>query len=213
MSEIEVLEVSARAESGKLRNRRLRQGGQLPAVLYGHGEDPVSLAISTDKLEASLRHGAQVVELKGAAKGQAMLHDIQWDTFQQYVLHVDLLRVDASDRVTVSVPLQLHGIAPGESEGGLVDIVHREIEVETSPTAIPDHLELNVNDLHLGDGLKVSDLEGLPEGANVVLDPETMLVHCIAKPVAVEEEEVGEAAAAEPEVIGEKKEEAEESGD
>lgn len=213
MSEIEVLEVSARKESGKLRNRRLRLAGHLPAVLYGHGEDPVNLAIPTDKLEASLRHGSQVVELKGAAKGQAMLHDIQWDTFQQHVLHVDLLRVDASDRVTVSVPLQLHGIAPGESEGGLVDVVYREIEIETSPTAIPDHLEVNVNDLHLGGELKVSDLVGVPAEAKVLLDADVMVVHCIEKPVEVDEDEVAEAGAAEPEVIGEKKDDQEESGD
>ena len=212
MSDIEVLEVAARSEVGKLRNRRLRLAGQLPAVLYGHGEDPVNLAIPTDKLEASLRHGSQVVELKGAADGQAMLHDIQWDTFQQHVLHVDLLRVDASDRVTVMVPLELRGIAPGESEGGLVDVIHRELELETSPTAIPDHLELNVNDLHLGGELKVSDLEGVPADAKLTLELETMLVHCIEKPVVEEEEEV-EAAAAEPEVIGEKKDEEEGSGD
>ena len=213
MSDIEVLEVSARSESGKLRNRRLRLAGNLPAVLYGHGEDPVSLAIPTDKLEASLRQGSQVVELKGAAKGQAMLHDIQWDTFQQHVLHVDLLRVDASDRVTVTIPLQMRGIAPGESEGGLVEAVRREIEIETSPTAIPDLLEVNVNDLHLGGELKVSDLEGLPAEAKVLLDPDTMIVHCIEKPVEAEEEEVAEAGAAEPEVIGEKKDEQGESGD
>ena len=212
MSDIEVLEVEARQEVGKLRNRRLRLAGQLPAILYGHGEDPVNLAIPTDKLEATVRHGTHVVELKGAAKGQALLHDIQWDTFQQHVLHVDLLRVDASDRVTVAVPLQLHGIAPGESEGGLVEVLHREIEIETSPTAIPDHLEVNVNDLHLGGGLKVSDLQGVPEGAKVILGSDATLVQCIEKPVAAEEEEA-EVAAAEPEVIGEKKEEEGESED
>lgn len=212
MSDIDVLEVAPRPESGKLRNRRLRACGQLPAVLYGHGEDPVSLAIPTEKLEASLRHGAHVVELQGAAKGQALLHDIQWDTFQQHILHVDLLRVDDSDRVTVAIPLELRGIAPGESEGGLVEVMHREIEIETSPTEIPDHVEVNVNDLHLGGELKVSDLEGLPEGAKLTLELSVTVVHCIDRPV-VEEEEEAEAIAAEPEVIGEKKDEDTEGGD
>ena len=211
MSEIEVLDVSLRKESGKLRNRRLRASGKLPAILYGHGEDSVSLAVLTDQLETSLRHGSQVVELKGDAKGQALLQDIQWDTFQQHVLHVDLLRVDASDRVTVEVPLKLHGIAPGESEGGTVELLHRSVEIETSPSNIPDHLEVNVNDLHVGGSLKVSDLVGLPEGAAAVLAAETTLVQCVEK-IVVEEEEEAEGAVAEPEVIGAKKDE-EESGD
>lgn len=195
------LQVALRKESGKLRNRRLRQSGQLPAVLYGHGEESVSLAVSADQLEASLRHGAHVVDLQGDAKGQALLQDIQWDTFQQHILHVDLLRVDASDRVTVEIPLVLHGIAPGESEGGVVETLFHEIEIETSPSQIPEHLEVNINELHLGDSLKVSDLQGLPSGAKAMLDDDTTLVQCVEKTIVPDEDEVAEGGA-EPEVIG-----------
>ena len=207
----EVLEVTPREECGKLRNRRLRQTGKLPAVLYGHGEDSVNLAVPTDQLEAALRHGSQVVELQGGAKGQALVQDIQWDVFQQHVLHVDLLRVDASDRVTVEVPLVLHGVAPGESEGGVVEIIHRTVEIESSPAAIPDHLEVNVNDLHVGGSLKVSDLMDLPAEAKAVLDAETTLVQCVEKAVVSDDDESADAGSVEPEVIGRKEEEGDES--
>ncbi len=211
------LEVAVRKESGKLRNRRMRLAGKLPAVLYGHGEETLSLSISAEQLESSLRHGAQVVDLKGDAKGQALLQDIQWDTFQQHILHVDLLRVDASDRVTVEIPLNLHGIAPGESEGGVVETLFHEIEIETSPSQIPEHLEVNINELHLGDALKVSDIEGLPSSAKVLLESDTTVVQCVEKTVEPEEDEVAEGGI-EPEVIGKDGEESggedeEKSGD
>ena len=97
----DVLQVEDRKLVGKQNNRRLRGSGKLPAVLYGHGKETVSLSVPEDQLKATLRHGAQVVQLQGAASGQALLQEVQWDTFQQYVLHVDLMRVDETDRVQV----------------------------------------------------------------------------------------------------------------
>ncbi len=205
----EVLEVAARQQCGKLNNRRLRHGGQLPAILYGHGKESVSLSISADQLKTSLRHGAKVVELQGAEKGQALLQDIQWDTFQQYVLHVDLLRVDAKDRVKITVPVVLRGEAPGTHEGGVVEQVVRQIEIETSPANIPENLVANVNDLHLGDSLVASGLEGMPSGATVVGDADAMVAHCIRPTVMSDEEEVAAEGGHEPEVIGRKEGEAE----
>ncbi|MCA9230239.1 MAG: 50S ribosomal protein L25 [Planctomycetales bacterium] len=207
----EVLEVAVREQHGKLRNRRLRIGGKLPAVLYGHGEKPVSLSISSDQLSASLRHGAKVVELKGAAKGQALLQAIQWDTFHQHVLHVDLLRVDAKDRVTIEVEVVLRGEAPGTREGGLLEHLLHQVEIETSPNSIPENLVANVNDLHLGDAVKVSDLEGLPAGATYVGDADQPVAQCIEQTAPEEEEAAAEGLAVEPELIGKKEDEEEAS--
>jgi large subunit ribosomal protein L25 len=195
---------------GKLNNGRLRREGILPAVLYGHGKEPISLTVNADSLKATMRHGAKVVELKGAADGQALLHEIQWDTFQQHILHVDLLRVDAKDRVTIEVDLLLRGEAPGEHEGGVVEHLVHHMEIETDPGHIPDHLHVSINHLHLGGALKIKDIIDLPEGAKVIGDPEMVLVHCV-EPVEAPDEEVAEGA--EPEVIGRKagdEEEAEE---
>jgi len=209
----EALEVAAREQRGKLRNRRLRASGRLPAILYGHGEESVSLSICSDQLRASLRHGAKVVQLAGAVKCQALLKDIQWDTFQQQVLHVDLLRVDEKDRVKIEVPIFLRGEAPGTHEGGVIEHLLHHIEIETSPANIPEQLQANVNELHLGDSLAASQLSGLPEGATFVGSADTegvdmVVVQCVEPTVVPTDEEMAaESASVEPEIIGQKKDE------
>lgn len=203
----DVLEVSPREAIGKLNSRRLRAEGIVPAILYGHGEASVALQMPAGPLRASLRHGAHVVELKGAAKGQALLQEIQWDTFQQHILHVDLLRVDAKERIKVEVPVEIRGSAPGENEGGVVDLLVHSIEIETSAASVPDVLHISVNDLHLGGTLKAADIEDMPEGGTVVGDENATLVQCTEPKAVVDEDEAEGASGAEPEVIGQKSEE------
>jgi len=198
----DMLEVETRDSFGKSNNRRLRRSGHLPAVLYGHGKKPVSLTVPTEQLSFSLRHGAKVVKLKGAAKCQALLQDVQWDTFQQHVLHVDFLRVEAKDRIKIEVPLVVRGEAPGQHEGGVVELLMRNIEIETSPANIPEQLQVNVNQLHIGDSMKAADVEGLPEGASILCELSATVVQCV-QPTVIEEEEAT-VEAVEPEVIGQK---------
>jgi large subunit ribosomal protein L25 len=206
----ELLHVENRQSIGKRNNRRLRRAGRLPAVLYGHGEEAVSLTLAADELEASLRHGAKVVDLDGAASGKALLQDVQWDTFFQHVLHVDLLRVRAGEKVKVDVPIELRGEAPGSREGGLIEQMVHSLEIEVALDVIPDKLHLNINHLEVGGQLTAADIEDLPPGARILDDPDTMIVHCV-QPVAEEEAAAAEeAGAAEPEVIGKGKEEDEE---
>jgi large subunit ribosomal protein L25 len=187
---------------------RLRRDGKLPAVLYGHGEDCVSLSLAADQFEASLRHGVKVVDLDGAATGKALLQDIQWDTFFQHVLHVDLLRVRAGEKVTVEVPIELRGEAPGSRDGGVIEQMLHSIEIEVELDAIPEKLHVSINKLEVGGELKISDIIDMPAGAKVLSEEDTMIVHCVM-PMAEEEEEA-EGAVAEPEVIGKGKEEDEE---
>ena len=204
----EVLEVKKRDLVGKLNNSRLRRSGKLPAVLYGHGKECLSLEVSAEALKTSLRHGAKLVELKGAANGQALLQEIQWDTFQQHVLHVDLLRVEAQDRVKVNVDLLLKGEAPGEHEGGVVEHLVHFLEIETDPGHIPDHLHVSINQLHLGGELKIADIFDLPAGAIVSGEQDMVLVQCVEPTVQPEEDELA-VSGAEPEVIGQKDEDEE----
>jgi len=209
----ELLHVADRKTHGKRNNLRLRRSGRLPAVLYGHGEPCVSLSLEADELEASLRHGAKVVDLDGAAAGKALLQDVQWDTFFQHVLHVDLLRVRAGEKVTIEVPIELRGEAPGSREGGVIEQMLHSLEIEVELDAIPDKLHVNINRLDVGGELTVSDIEDLPPGANVLTDADELVVHCVMRAVEEEVEAAAEAAAvaavAEPEVIGKAKEEEE----
>jgi large subunit ribosomal protein L25 len=205
----DILEVERRTQTGKRRNWRMRCEGKLPGIIYGHGEEPLMVTIPADQLRATIRHGHKVVELAGAASGQALLQDVQWDTFQQHLVHVDLLRVDANERVTVEVPLLLKGEAPGEKEGGIVAHVLHYVEIETSPVSIPENLHININHLQLHGSLTVGDIYDLPAGATLVTDAKTVAVNC-EEPAAEPEEEV-EVAGAEPEVIGRKAGEEEEA--
>jgi large subunit ribosomal protein L25 len=207
----ELLHVEKRESLGKRNNRRLRRGGRLPAILYGHGEEPVSLALSADRLEASIRHGAKVVDLDGAATGKALLQDVQWDTFFQNVLHVDLLRVRAGEKVKVDVPVELRGEAPGSRNGGVIEQVVHSLEIEVPLDVIPDKLHLNINQLEIGGHLTAHDIIDLPEGAKILDDLDIMIIHCVQPATEEEVEAAEEAGAAEPEVIGKGKEDEEEA--
>jgi large subunit ribosomal protein L25 len=205
-----LLNVERRKQFGKRNNRRMRDGGRLPAVLYGHGEEVVSLSLSADELESNVRHGAKVVELSGAASGKALLQDVQWDTFFHYVLHVDLLRVRAGEKVTVEVPIELRGESPGANEGGVVEQLIHSIEIEVPLDLVPEKLHVSVKNLQVGGSLLIKDIIDLPAGATVSVDPDEVVVHC-ELPAAEEEAETEEAAGgAEPEVISKGKDEEEE---
>jgi large subunit ribosomal protein L25 len=205
----DLLHVDERKSRGKRNNLRLRRHGRLPAVLYGHGEAPVSLELAADELEASLRHGAKVLDLEGAATGKALLHEVQWDTFFQHVLHVDLLRVMAGEKVTIDVPVELRGEAPGVLNGGIIEQILHSVEIEVPLDVVPEKLHLNINRLEIGGELAIKDIIDLPPGATVLADADETIVHCIM-PAADEAEEAAEAATAEPEVISKGKEEDEE---
>jgi large subunit ribosomal protein L25 len=204
----EVLKVEPRETRGKRNARRMRQKGQLPGILYGHHQEAVSLTMSVAELSRALRHGSKLVELRGAVNESAIIRELQWDTFGQDVLHVDLVRVDADERLTVEVPLETRGVAPGTKENGVVELLLHAIEIETTARAIPEKLHLNINEVQVGDTLTAADIEDLPAGAKVLVDPETPLLHCVEAVVEVEGE--AEEGGAEPEVIGR---EAEEEGE
>lgn len=209
----EVLHVKERESLGKLNNKRLRAAGAIPAVLYGHGAKNINLAIPHEEFEAAMRHGAKVVDLAGAAKDSALISDIQWDTFGQEALHVDLIRVSKDQRIEVTVPIEVRGVAPGVSEGGTLQVALHELQIECPAASIPEKLEANVGELGVGDSLAASAVE-LPENVTLVTDAEATVVQCIEVVETEEEEESVEAAAtAEPEVIGKPAEEGEEASE
>lgn len=202
----EVLEVKSRDKVGKRNNRRLRASGSTPAVLYGHGTDPVSMTIPTDQLQAVLRHGSHVVDLTGGLKEKALIREIQYDVFGIDILHVDFTRVSADERVQITLAVTLRGMAPGAREGGVVQQVVHEVEVECKAVSIPELLELNINELNLNESLLASDIE-IPGDVSLITPADTVMVQCNEPVEELPEEEEGAEAGAEPEVIGEKEEE------
>jgi large subunit ribosomal protein L25 len=194
------VEVKVRKETGTRASRKLRREGLVPAVLYGHGEKCVDLVATREAVQAAVRHGSRIVELKGAVKTGALIRELQWDTFGVEPIHVDFLRVSATDRIKVKVPVELKGECPGQRAGGVVNIILHEVELECRADAVPEKIHVAVGKLALGGTIKVHDLE-LPAGAKALADADDAVVTCT---VLVEKGEEAATGGAEPELIGRK---------
>jgi large subunit ribosomal protein L25 len=203
---------TAREGTGKGAARTLRRQGQVPAVIYGHGREPLSLALNArdlDKLLGHIQAESTVIDITvGGQTAKTLIREIQRHPIKRQILHVDFQALVAGEKVTVNIPIVLTGIPEGvRLEGGVLDQTLRELEIEVDPANIPDHLELDVSNMVIGDSLHISDIK-LPEGVEVLDDPE-MSVAVLAAPRAVIEETVApeaaegaEGAVGEPEVIG-----------
>ena len=204
------LAVETRDTQGKHNNRRLRLAGRIPGILYGHGLENVSLAVPADALTAAIRHGSRLVSLTGAVSESAFIRDLQWDTYGTHIIHVDFTRISEHEIVDVRVPVELRGEAPGVREGGVVVQHIHEVEIACPASVIPEKLAVNINHLMLNGSIALGSL-GLPEGAKILAaDMEAVVVECIV-PVELPEEGAAEAVPGEPEVIGAKEKEGEES--
>jgi large subunit ribosomal protein L25 len=177
--------------------------------LYGHGLENVSLSVDTEAITTAIRHGSRLVSLTGAVSESAFIRALQWDTLGTHIVHVDFTRISEHEIVEVNVPVELRGEAPGVREGGVVVQLIHEVHLACPASVIPERLHVNINHLKLTETIKLTALE-LPEGAKVLAaDLEAIVVQCNI-PVELPEEGAGEGVA-EPEVIGAKEKEGEES--
>ena len=198
----DTVEVSLRKVKGSRESKRLRNQGLVPAVLYGHGEKCVDLSATREAVKAAVRHGSRVVNLTGAVKTSALVRELQWDTYGVEPIHIDFLRVSASDRIRVKVPVHLKGECPGQRAGGLVNLVLHEVDLECTADHVPEFVYANVGHLELGHTIKVKDLE-LLHGAKPGADPDETVVTCML-PGKKSEEVATPTGGVEPEVIGRK---------
>ena len=200
----ETLEVKSREELGTLASNRLRQTGYIPANLYGHGEPNVNLAVRADAIHAIINHGGKLLSLTGDINDTALLREVQWDAFGIDVLHVDLTRVTQTELVEVSLPVELHGQAPGLSEGGQLSVENHELTIRCPASSIPEHLLVSVAKLHMGQAIHASDVK-LPDGASMVTSATEVVVQ-VVKPAGMVEEDAG-GQSIEPELIGKQEDE------
>ncbi len=210
------IEVNRRDETGKSANRRLRRAEMIPAVVYGGGKEPISIQVPRKTLIDLFKSGGsenRIFLLKLADTGQsrhAMIRDMQIHPLTRKVEHVDFMRIDMAKRIRVRVHVTLEGVAYGvRTEGGLLDFVTREVEVECLPTAIPQEIKVDVTEVRVGQHLEVKDLK-LPEGVKLIEDEDRVIVSVAHAKVEAEAAAAGtEAAVAEPEVIAKGKKEEE----
>lgn len=203
MAERATLKVDRRTDLGKWKMRRLRSEGIVPGVLYGHGEETISVQLPTHDLTTAVRRGARVVDLTGVGKQEtALIRELQWDTFGNEIIHVDFTRVSADERIHVEVRLTLRGTAPGVEEGGVLSHLVHTIEIECLATDIPDEIKVDVRGLHMDQAVHVKDLQ-LPTGVKVLADPDVVVAQVTKKLEELEVAPAAEAAAAaEPEIVG-----------
>lgn len=193
-----------RSELGSRANKRLRDRGLLPGVVYGHKEAVVPITLPKKEVVFHLEHGAHLFDLVLNGKSEKVLvKEVQYDHLGIEVLHVDFARVSLDEKVTVTVPLELKGTPKGESQGGKLQQLIADLEIECLVTEIPDAIRHNVADLEKDAVLHIRDLT-LPPGVKVLMDGEVI----VATVREIFEQAPTEAAGpAEPEVIGKKKEE------
>jgi len=212
-----IVEGAPRTERGKNEARRLRVTGQVPATLYGGKGGPLSLAVNTKQLTAILRSESghnTLFEVDFAGKKEpAIVKDWQVDPVSGKLLHVDLLRVAMDVRIKVKVPVHTFGEPSGvKVQGGVYEVVTREVEVECLPADIPTEFRMDVSGLMLNQSLRANDLPIDKTKLKLLTDGNSVLAHVVA--LRVEEEKPVEAAAvaatpAEPEVIKKGKKEVE----
>jgi large subunit ribosomal protein L25 len=205
MAESVVLVTQPRDTRGSQAARQLRRKGLLPGVVYGHKEATVSIALTTEDFEKAIRHGARVVDLHGSGKVEkALIREVQWDHLGKEIVHVDFARVSADERITVTVPLEIRGIAPGVAAGGALDQPMHALAIECLAISVPESIRVNVAELQVGSAIHVRDLV-LPEGTKAVADEDAIVVQVSAPQAEVEAAPVLAAEQAEPEVIGRQK--------
>lgn len=206
MATAEELDVEVREETGKRKVKQLRKTGKIPAVIYGHGEESVSLSVPSDEFGRIINKGDRIVCLKGGVASDAFIREVQWDVFGSQVLHIDFTRVAAGEMLDTTVILEVRGVAPGTTMGGVLEQPLQQMAIRIPPRSMTDRIRVVINELALNEKITVAQLN-LPEGAEVDLDPDVVVVQCMEKQVVIDpEEETAAAGPAEPEVIGEKKE-------
>ena len=169
-----LLNAELRTDMGKGASRRLRRANKLPAIVYGAGKDPENLTLEQKDVQYQLQHEAfytQVLELNVAGKKQeVLLRDLQHHPFKQDILHMDFQRVDAKKEVHVNVPLHFinEDVSVGvKQEGGAISHVVTEVEIVCLPKDIPEFIEVDLIDMHMGEILHLSDLK-LPAGVEIL---------------------------------------------
>jgi large subunit ribosomal protein L25 len=202
------LSAKARGTVGTGNARKLRQTGEVPAVIYGHSREAQSLSINTreiDKLLTQIAGTSTVVELTVDGKTvRTLIREVQRHPFKRQVLHVDFQELVAGEKVTLRVPLRFHGVPIGVREnGGILEETVHQVTLRVDPANIPDHIDVDVAHLTIGHSIHIADLK-LPEGAESMDEGETT-VAIVSAPRAVVEEAAapaeGAAAPAEPELI------------
>jgi large subunit ribosomal protein L25 len=188
-----------RDDSGKGVARKLRAAGRVPAILYGHGMDPLPLSVDSKELFHLFHTGAGANVLVDLvvddAEHLAMPREVQRDHIKGRFIHVDFLVVRRDEKIEIDVPVRVVGESPGVKAGGVLEHHLWDIHVECLPTNVPEAIEIDVSGLEIGDSLRVGDLTA-PDGVTILTNPDESVIAAVQPQMAIEPEEEEEAAEA-----------------
>ncbi len=205
-----VLKAQVRQHLGSKEAVKLRNQGQIPAVVYGHKQESIAIALNGHDLVEELHHGHRLIDIQiGKDPEKMLVKDVQYDHLGKEIIHVDLMRVDVTETVNVTVPIEFKGTAKGAHEGGMIEVHTGKLEIECRVTEIPEHITVSIKEMAVGDVLHAKDIR-LPEGVILVSPPELLLVTCQVVAAAKSTEELEAEMPVAPEIITEAKEETEE---
>jgi large subunit ribosomal protein L25 len=206
------LKAEIRNETGSKAAAKVRKQGRVPAIVYGHKEQPVAVSLDAHDFSESLHHGQRLLDVQlGKEPQKVIVKDLQYDHLGKDIIHADLMRVDVTETVTVTVPIELKGTAKGAEHGGIVEEHTDHLQVECKVTDIPESIVISVKNIEVGDTLHARDVE-LPPGVKLVSDPDMLMIACSLVAAAKTAEEAEEEAPVAPEVITEAEKVKEEEG-
>ncbi len=206
MAKTLLLKAEVREHTGSKAGRKMRKQGIIPAVIYGHKQEPVAISLDEHNFVEGLHHGHRLLDIQiGKKKEKALVKDLQYDYLGKKIIHADLMRVDVTELVKVDVPIELKGAAQDTHEGGIVEAHLAQLEVECKVTDIPEVIVIPVKDMKVGDVIRADQIK-LPDGVRLVGQPDILVVTCHVIITTKTTEEVEEETPTTPEVIGEAKE-------
>ena len=201
-----ILKAEIREQTGTKAVKKLRQQGRIPAIVYGHKENPVAISLDAHNFIEGLHHGHRLIDVQiGRKKEKMIVKELQYDHLGKNIIHTDLMRVDIREMIKVTVPIELKGTAQGTHEGGIIEEHTDHLEIECKATEIPETIPVSIKEMRLGDALHAGQIP-LPEGMKLLSSPDTLMVTCHLVSAAKTTEEIEEEMPATPEVIGEEKE-------
>ncbi len=171
-----VLKGEIRKRRGRRPNARLRQEGWVPAVIFGHGEENLSVKVRAKEITKCVEDGHHMcsIDLDGKIE-DGMLSDLQFDTYGEHIIHFDFTRVSRDEIIEVSIPVETLGNAKGVASGGVLDIAHHDVTLQGKARLIPEKIVIDVTELAAGEAVRAKQVD-LPEGVSMLLGDEEPVV-------------------------------------
>jgi large subunit ribosomal protein L25 len=172
------LQAELREQTGSKAAAAMRRKGRIPAIVYGHKQDPVAISLDAHDFVEGLRHGRRLLDVAVGGNAEKMIiKDLQYDHLGRTILHADLMRVDVTERIKVGVPLELKGVPKGTQEGGVLESHMDHLDVECLAIDIPESIVVSVKDLDVGQSIYARDVK-LPEGVKLMSLPDIIVAMC-----------------------------------